>query len=257
MNVWSGLRRMRRSGHVSPKFSRLALRVLRCNLTWTIVRCTTWATPKTTAQSKTGSLISWEIFISHRLVQDLVFMTSLMLKISQKFWIAITFTQQNLQQPQPVLEPRMDWQQQMQQQLRYGQTGPLQSHGAPQYSSRYPEQQHYPHIEQGHGASSWSASQAPQVGVQPENQRPKHALQSSGATNPFSQLLVETPSTKSEVTAASPTKRSDPRTLKVSDLESFDVSDVVKSLYDDYPFQCKTDGKRFKSKEVLEKHLDR
>jgi hypothetical protein len=171
--------------------------------------------------------------------------------------LAIAIKQQSLQQPQPVPEPRMDWQQQMQQQLRYGQTGPLQSHGAPQYSSRYPEQQHYPHVEPGHGGSSWSTSQAPQVGVQPENQRPGHALQSSAATNPFSQLLVETPSTKSEVTAVLPTKRSDPRTLKVSDLESFDVSDVVKSLYDDYPFQCKTDGKRFKSKEVLEKHLDR
>lgn len=58
-------------------------------------------------------------------------------------------------------------------------------------------------------------------------------------------------------TSAPSPSSTEPRTLKVSDLESRDVSDVIKSLYDEYPHQCKSDGRRFKSKDVLERHLDR
>lgn len=47
------------------------------------------------------------------------------------------------------------------------------------------------------------------------------------------------------------------RTLNASDLNSQDVAPVVRGLYDDQPHECKSDGRRFKAKEDLQRHLDK
>ena len=38
---------------------------------------------------------------------------------------------------------------------------------------------------------------------------------------------------------------------------SQDVSPVIRGLYDDQPHECKSDGRRFRAKEDLQKHLDK
>lgn len=35
-----------------------------------------------------------------------------------------------------------------------------------------------------------------------------------------------------------------------------DVSDVIRALYEEQPFACKGDGRRFRSAEELDAHLD-
>ena len=40
-------------------------------------------------------------------------------------------------------------------------------------------------------------------------------------------------------------------------IRSQDVAPVVRGLYDDQPHECKSDGRRFKAKEDLQRHLDK
>uniref|UniRef100_A0A7S0M748 CID domain-containing protein n=1 Tax=Cryptomonas curvata TaxID=233186 RepID=A0A7S0M748_9CRYP len=47
------------------------------------------------------------------------------------------------------------------------------------------------------------------------------------------------------------------RSLNANDLGSQDVSPVIRGLYDDQPHECKSDGRRFRAKEDLQKHLDK
>mmetsp|Transcript_50158 Transcript_50158/g.125075 ORF Transcript_50158/g.125075 Transcript_50158/m.125075 type:complete len:496 (+) Transcript_50158:56-1543(+) len=181
----------------------------------------------------------------------------------------------NLHHPQqqayggaPVQEQRLDWQQQMQQQLGGSLVPPPQQQYPSQYGDHSSAQQQAWNTGQPHRLPSAHSASHP-IGAE-------LALQGAGGPSPFSQLLesvqqhirskspdlgrAEGEQLKEDTKMPPPARAPSPlapRVLKATELETRDVGDVIKSMYQDHPFQCKSDGRRFKSKEELEKHLDR
>ena len=76
---------------------------------------------------------------------------------------------------------------------------------------------------------------------------PDRGQEKKGAT-----LLAEVPLPSTTLIAPQA-----PRTLKATEIDVREVGDIVKSLYDEHPHQCKSDGRRFKTKTELQQHLDR